>query len=65
MPGYSCSIKERMLYSSCKAPFLDLIQSLGVTIAKKVSIYSNLIIYYFILYFHILCKYLSLSILFI
>lgn len=39
MPGYSCSIKERMLYSSCKAPLLDLIQSLGVTIAKKVSIY--------------------------
>lgn len=39
MPGYSCSIKERMLYSSCKAPLLDLIQSLGVIIAKKVSIY--------------------------
>lgn len=38
MPGYSCSIKERMLYSSCKAPLLDLIQSLGVIIAKKVSI---------------------------
>lgn len=39
MPGYSCSIKERMLYSSCKAPLLDLIQSLGVIIAKKVSIH--------------------------
>ncbi|CAD6237554.1 GSCOCG00002373001-RA-CDS [Cotesia congregata] len=38
MPGYSCSIKERMLYSSCKAPLLDLIQSLGVTIAKKLEI---------------------------
>lgn len=37
MPGYSCTIKERMLYSSCKGPLLDLIQSLGVTIAKKVS----------------------------
>lgn len=37
MPGYSCSIKERMLYSSCKAPLLELIQSLGVTITKKVS----------------------------
>jgi twinfilin-like protein len=37
MPGYSCSIKERMLYSSCKAPLLDLIQSLGVVIIKKVS----------------------------
>lgn len=41
MPGYSCSIKERMLYSSCKAPLLDLIQSLGVTIIKKVSIQIN------------------------
>ncbi|KAK0176479.1 hypothetical protein PV328_000611 [Microctonus aethiopoides] len=38
MPGYSCSIKERMLYSSCKAPLLDLIQSLGVTIIKKLEI---------------------------
>lgn len=38
MPGYSCSIKERMLYSSCKAPLLELIQSLGVTITKKLEI---------------------------
>ncbi|XP_012258029.1 twinfilin isoform X1 [Athalia rosae] len=38
MPGYSCSIKERMLYSSCKGPLLDLIQSLGVTITKKLEI---------------------------
>ncbi|KYN10585.1 Twinfilin, partial [Trachymyrmex cornetzi] len=38
MPGYNCSIKERMLYSSCKAPLLDLIQSLGVTIIKKLEI---------------------------
>ncbi|XP_011870948.1 PREDICTED: twinfilin isoform X1 [Vollenhovia emeryi] len=38
MPGYSCSIKERMLYSSCKAPLLDLIQSLGVTITKKLEV---------------------------
>lgn len=37
MPGYSCSIKERMLYSSCKAPLLEFIQSLGVIITKKVS----------------------------
>ncbi|KAG8039739.1 hypothetical protein G9C98_000468 [Cotesia typhae] len=41
MPGYSCSIKERMLYSSCKAPLLDLIQSLGVTIAKKLEVNSG------------------------
>ncbi|XP_014206719.1 twinfilin isoform X2 [Copidosoma floridanum] len=38
MPGYTCSIKERMLYSSCKAPLLELIQSLGVTITKKLEI---------------------------
>lgn len=52
MPGYNCSIKERMLYSSCKAPLLDLIHSLGVTIAKKVSIFNVLLIYsdYFILF---------------
>ncbi|XP_015116152.1 twinfilin isoform X2 [Diachasma alloeum] len=41
MPGYSCSIKERMLYSSCKAPFLDLIQSLGVNITKKLEVNSG------------------------
>lgn len=46
MPGYSCSIKERMLYSSCKAPLLDLIQSLGVIITKKVSTFNILIIHY-------------------
>lgn len=38
MPGYSCSVKERMLYSSCKAPLIDLIESnLGLTISKKVG----------------------------
>lgn len=36
MPGYNCSIKERMLYSSCKNPFTDAIASLGTEIAKKV-----------------------------
>lgn len=36
MPGYSCSVKERMMYSSCKAPFVDQIAALGVDIAKKV-----------------------------
>ena len=41
MPGYSCSVKERMLYSSCKAPLIDLIESnLGLTISKKVIDYS-------------------------
>lgn len=38
MPGYNCSIKERMLYSSCKAPLLDVIENhLNVAVAKKVS----------------------------
>ncbi|XP_003423949.1 twinfilin isoform X1 [Nasonia vitripennis] len=41
MPGYSCTIRERMLYSSCKAPLLELIQSLGVTIAKKLEVTSG------------------------
>lgn len=36
MPGYNCSVKERMMYSSCKAPFVDQIGALGVDIAKKV-----------------------------
>lgn len=40
MPGYSCSVKERMMYSSCKAPFLDTITSgtMGLDIAKKLEI---------------------------
>ncbi len=38
MPGYKCPIKERMLYSSCKAPVVDMIeQNLGMEIAKKVQ----------------------------
>lgn len=36
MPGYNCSIKERMLYSSCKAPFLEIIEKIGVEVGKKV-----------------------------
>ncbi|XP_065347245.1 twinfilin [Cloeon dipterum] len=42
MPGYNCSIKERMLYSSCKAPLLDVIENhFGVAIAKKLEIDSG------------------------
>lgn len=37
MPGYKCPIKERMMYSSCKALFVEKIQDLGLTIDKKVS----------------------------
>lgn len=37
MAGYNCSVKERMLYSSSKGPFLDTLQRLGLDIMKKVS----------------------------
>lgn len=37
MPGYACSVRERMMYSSCKAPFLEQLAALGVDIIKKVS----------------------------
>lgn len=39
MPGYKCSIKERMLYSSCKSRLLDTVeQEFCLEIAKKVSV---------------------------
>ncbi|CAK1553516.1 unnamed protein product [Leptosia nina] len=38
MPGYTCSIKERMMYSSCKGNFLELIESMGVQVAKRVGV---------------------------
>ncbi|KAF7459778.1 Hypothetical predicted protein [Marmota monax] len=39
MPGYKCSIKERMLYSSCKSRLLDSVeQDFQLEIAKKVEI---------------------------
>lgn len=37
MPGYVCSIKERMLYSSCKGSLLESIDILGVKVEKKVN----------------------------
>lgn len=37
MPGYACSVRERMMYSSCKAPFLEQLAALGVDVIKKVS----------------------------
>lgn len=41
MPGYKCSIKERMLYSSCKSRLLDTVeQEFCLEIAKKVSVSS-------------------------
>ncbi|XP_014672687.1 PREDICTED: twinfilin-1-like isoform X2 [Priapulus caudatus] len=41
MPGYTCPIKERMLYSSCKAPLLDTIeQYVQLPLARKVEVDS-------------------------
>lgn len=41
MPGYKCSIKERMLYSSCKSRLLDTVeQEFCLEIAKKVRVSS-------------------------
>lgn len=41
MPGYSCSIRERMMYSSCKGPFSATIERHGIEIAKKLEIDSG------------------------
>uniref|UniRef100_A0A8C5QTR6 Twinfilin actin binding protein 2 n=1 Tax=Leptobrachium leishanense TaxID=445787 RepID=A0A8C5QTR6_9ANUR len=39
MPGYKCSIKERMLYSSCKNRLLESVeQDFQLDIAKKIEI---------------------------
>ncbi|KAL3058805.1 hypothetical protein OYC64_010867 [Pagothenia borchgrevinki] len=39
MPGYSCSIKERMLYSSCKSRLLeDVEKDYHLEVAKKLEI---------------------------
>ncbi|XP_060079149.1 twinfilin-1-like [Ylistrum balloti] len=39
MPGYKCSIKERMLYSSCKSPLIGLLEGQGgIEFAKKLEV---------------------------
>ena len=39
MPGYSCPIKERMLYSSSKAPLIESIERIiEAKIDKKVQL---------------------------
>uniref|UniRef100_A0A7N8XTZ0 Twinfilin-1 n=1 Tax=Mastacembelus armatus TaxID=205130 RepID=A0A7N8XTZ0_9TELE len=39
MPGYKCSIRERMLYSSCKNPLVDMVENnLKIEIEKKLEI---------------------------
>eukprot|EP00800_Vazella_pourtalesii_P020002 TRINITY_DN694_c1_g1_i1.p1 TRINITY_DN694_c1_g1~~TRINITY_DN694_c1_g1_i1.p1 ORF type:complete len:355 (-),score=31.70 TRINITY_DN694_c1_g1_i1:113-1177(-) len=37
-PGYNCSIKERMLYSSSIAGFLSQIQDKGVVVLKRIEL---------------------------
>ena len=42
-PGYSCSVKERMLYSSCKGPVTDVCeQQFDIIIAKKVCLLTDI-----------------------
>ncbi|KAH0500125.1 Twinfilin-1 [Microtus ochrogaster] len=39
MPGYTCSIRERMLYSSCKSPLLEIVErQLQMDIIRKIEI---------------------------
>jgi len=39
MPGYNCTIRERMLYSTCKAPLLEMVeQQIGLEIGRKVRL---------------------------
>ncbi|XP_015906353.1 twinfilin-2 [Parasteatoda tepidariorum] len=39
VPGYNCPVRERMLYSSCKAPLLNVIENkIGIDLAKKIEI---------------------------
>ncbi|ENN81951.1 twinfilin [Dendroctonus ponderosae] len=38
MPGYNITVKERMLYSSCKIPLTSTITELGLEIIKKIEI---------------------------
>lgn len=41
-PGFKSSIKERMLYSSCKEPLISVVEdSLKITIAKKIEVDSG------------------------
>lgn len=42
MPGYSISVKERMLYSSCKGPLIDTLESVyNIQIDRKVECDTN------------------------
>lgn len=51
MPGYNCSIKERMLYSSCKNGLVESLQHKGIQIDKRVKLnHRSIIIKYTVLY---------------
>lgn len=42
MPNGGCTVKERMLYSSCKGPFLDTVERfIGLRCDRKVEIDTN------------------------
>ena len=42
MPGYSVSIKERMLYSSCKNSVVDVLERVySIPVDKKVEVDSG------------------------
>ena len=39
MPGYTCSIRERLLYSSCKSPLLEIVErQLQMDVIRKMEI---------------------------
>ena len=59
MPGYNCSIKDRMLYASAKNAVVETIEHFGVVIDKKVSwMKSNT---YLQIYFCSFCKLVFIS----
>ena len=37
MPGSGCSIKERMLYSSCRNSLVDRLEKKGIQLEKKIE----------------------------
>lgn len=41
MPGFNCSIKDRMLYASCRNEFMGTIESFGIEVDKKVEVDSG------------------------
>lgn len=46
MPGYTCSIKERMLYSSCKNRLLDEVErDYQLEVTKKVHMQDQVILH--------------------